>query len=122
MRRDDPARAGPSRSADQFAADAGAKTSLASGNYDDAATNVVVVSSAAGMKPSQRNGTALWQTAELGAWLEYTVEVAAPGSYSIVVMYFCRVEYLVSPDAPGRYAVSLHYTTRKRSKTTRRRI
>ncbi len=68
--------------------DAGAKTSLKSGNYDDSATNVLAVSSAAGVKPSQRNATALWQTTEPGAWLEYTVEAAKPGSYGVVVMYY----------------------------------
>lgn len=63
-------------------------TTLKSGNFDDAATNVLTPARAAGVKATTRNGSALWQSAEPGAWLEYSVEALEPGSYSFVIMYY----------------------------------
>jgi hypothetical protein len=68
--------------------DAAAKTALNAGNFDDAGTNVLAPSAGAGFAPGTRSGTSLWQWAQSGAWLEYTVEAAAAGSYSVVVMYY----------------------------------
>jgi hypothetical protein len=70
------------------AMDSAAQTTLKSGNFDDAATNVLTPSSAAGVKQTTRNGAALWQSTEPGAWLEYTVDAVESGSYSFVVMYY----------------------------------
>jgi hypothetical protein len=67
---------------------ASATTALQAGNFDDAGTNVLEASAGAGFQRGARSGTALWQWAEAGAWLEYTVEASAAGSYSIVVMYY----------------------------------
>ncbi len=94
--------------------DAGAKTSLKSGNYDDAATNVLAVSSAAGVKSSTRNGAALWQTTESGAWLEYMVEAATPGSYAIVVMYYAaEAGGIVTTSVDGANVGVSRFTSRE---------
>lgn len=71
--------------------DAGAKTTLKAGNFDDAGTNVLAPSAGAGFVAATRSGAELWRWAEAGAWLEYSVEVTAEGSYSVVVMYYAEV-------------------------------
>ncbi len=71
-----------------LAMDAAARTALNAGNFDDAGSNVLTPSAGAGFTAGSRSGTNLWQWAESGAWLEYTVEASAAGSYSIVVMYY----------------------------------
>ncbi len=90
----------PSVAPDAVAVDASAKTTLKSGNFDEAGTNVLAPSAAAGFAQGSRNNTALWQWAESGAFLEYTVEATKAGSYSVVVMY-----YSAEPDAIATISV-----------------
>jgi hypothetical protein len=78
----------PEQAPAALALDAAAKTTLKAGNFDDAGTNVLDASAGAGFTAGTRSATNLWQWAQAGAWLEYTVEASAAGSYSIVVMYY----------------------------------
>ena len=90
----------PATPPDAIALDAAAKTTLNAGNFDDAATNVLAPSTGAGFEQGTRSGAALWQWAQSGAWLQYSVEVAKAGSYSVVVMY-----YSAEPDGVATISV-----------------